>query len=356
MSSDDQLKAEIARLQAAISQHKAQTQSTGPRPAAIDSSGSGEGTTSSSLPATVVPNLSTSSASGYVKRGNKLVRVCNDTDASLPSVSSLRPLSLRKPKRPLPSRHLKLINPQATVHEGSSSSRASPTKPQWVQRRTRHMQLINAKIASQLTPRPLLARRRRAREIAIGKAVFVLDRTGKKLRRKSSAQIKRRPERVPLCYHFQRGQCHKSQCPYIHVRMSPDAPICRPFVYEGYCTNGKDCEHRHVYECPEFAETGECQRPKCRLPHINRRKAPHSTNAPLSETDHLASPVDKRETSTHKSMPTPPRPQRYMEMASVEPDETSTANTSVPQTDVAAKQKSKATTFASDYDFIAFDD
>ncbi|KAJ1973530.1 hypothetical protein H4R35_004070 [Dimargaris xerosporica] len=392
-----------------------------------------------------------SCTSGYIKRGNKLVRVCSETDASLPNVASLRPLSITKPKRPLPSRHLKLINPQATVQGDANSSYSSLTKPQWVQRRTRHMQLINAKVASQLTPRPLSSRRRRAREIAIGKAVFVLDRTGKKLKRKLSAldlakhslaspttlrdakaftktgrralvrtailggntvvrkrksstgkyctfynrfgrcsagnqcpfihdpnrvalctrflrgmcsagdscpfSHDRRPERVPLCYHFQRGQCHKPQCPYIHVRMSPEAPICRSFMYEGFCPKGKDCEYRHVYECPEFAETGECQRPKCRWPHIHRRKTARGPDAPLSAPSHSTSLADKSEPSTLESKrPPPPRSQRYMEMASLEPEENSTGDASLSQTDAAAKQESKATTIADDYDFIAFDD
>ncbi|RKP34595.1 hypothetical protein BJ085DRAFT_8780, partial [Dimargaris cristalligena] len=76
-----------------------------------------------------------------------------------------------------------------------------------------------------------------------------------------------KPERVPLCSHFQRGLCTKEDCPYLHIKMSADAPVCRDFVEEGFCSRGKQCDKRHVYECPDFTERGECSKPNCKLPH-----------------------------------------------------------------------------------------
>ena len=48
------------------------------------------------------------------------------------------------------------------------------------------------------------------------------------------------------------------------------ASICRNFAVLGYCSAGDSCAERHVFECPDYASTGTCRRPDCRLPHVDR--------------------------------------------------------------------------------------
>lgn len=78
------------------------------------------------------------------------------------------------------------------------------------------------------------------------------------------------PERVPACLHFLRGKCSNSTCRYAHVRVNPSASVCRDFAVLGYCGKGALCDERHVHECPDYANTGVCRKPKCRLPHVDR--------------------------------------------------------------------------------------
>ncbi|TGZ83066.1 hypothetical protein EX30DRAFT_339299 [Ascodesmis nigricans] len=78
------------------------------------------------------------------------------------------------------------------------------------------------------------------------------------------------PHRVPACHHFLRGNCSHDDCRYAHVRVNPAAPICRAFAYYGYCSDGGNCSKRHVHECPEFDEKGDCTDPKCKLQHVER--------------------------------------------------------------------------------------
>ncbi|OBZ87685.1 Zinc finger CCCH domain-containing protein 7, partial [Choanephora cucurbitarum] len=73
---------------------------------------------------------------------------------------------------------------------------------------------------------------------------------------------------MPHCVHFQRGKCTSNNCIYPHVRVSPDAPVCRAFATEGYCAKGLECDEKHLHVCPEFAETGKCSNANCRLPHV----------------------------------------------------------------------------------------
>lgn len=94
------------------------------------------------------------------------------------------------------------------------------------------------------------------------------------------------PHRSPVCVHFLRGRCANPECRYTHVRVTPGAPVCRAFAILGYCEKGETCTDRHVYECPDYANTGSCKKKKCTLPHIDRagqiRKA--AANASKSET------------------------------------------------------------------------
>ncbi|KAF3899473.1 Zinc finger, CCCH-type [Trichophyton interdigitale] len=78
------------------------------------------------------------------------------------------------------------------------------------------------------------------------------------------------PERSPACLHFLRGRCTNSSCRYTHVHITPGASVCRDFAILGYCSKGASCEGRHVHECPDYANTGNCGNKKCPLPHVDR--------------------------------------------------------------------------------------
>jgi hypothetical protein len=54
------------------------------------------------------------------------------------------------------------------------------------------------------------------------------------------------------------------------VKVNPNAPVCREFAKLGYCDRGADCPKRHVFECPDYANTGTCHKQNCRLQHIDR--------------------------------------------------------------------------------------
>lgn len=42
------------------------------------------------------------------------------------------------------------------------------------------------------------------------------------------------------------------------------------FARLGWCDKGKACEQRHTFDCPDFAESGKCDRKGCRLQHVIR--------------------------------------------------------------------------------------
>ncbi|KAJ5887278.1 hypothetical protein N7504_011325 [Penicillium tannophilum] len=78
------------------------------------------------------------------------------------------------------------------------------------------------------------------------------------------------PHRSPTCVHFMKGRCSNDNCRYAHIRTTPGAPVCREFATLGYCEKGAQCEERHVHECPDYANTGVCQKKRCQLPHVDR--------------------------------------------------------------------------------------
>lgn len=92
-----------------------------------------------------------------------------------------------------------------------------------------------------------------------------------------------KPERLPWCIHFIRGNCNNEDCRYLHVRPNPSASVCRPFATIGYCEKGGECDGRHVNECPDYANTGACRNKDCRLPHVdsvaNKRRAEANKSA-----------------------------------------------------------------------------
>ncbi|ORY92833.1 hypothetical protein BCR35DRAFT_349148 [Leucosporidium creatinivorum] len=79
------------------------------------------------------------------------------------------------------------------------------------------------------------------------------------------------PHRSPHCLHF--PHCKRGDtCPYAHITVDRDAPVCRAFVEYGWCERGEDCKMRHAVECPEFSERGTCGKVGCKLPHVLRRR------------------------------------------------------------------------------------
>ncbi|KAH8786598.1 hypothetical protein BGZ57DRAFT_881526 [Hyaloscypha finlandica] len=92
------------------------------------------------------------------------------------------------------------------------------------------------------------------------------------------------PERTPTCLHFAKGNCSNSNCRYTHVRVSPTAPVCRPFGIYGYCEKGASCTERHVYECPDFSNTGTCTTKGCKLPHRHKASVMRNITARNGES------------------------------------------------------------------------
>lgn len=78
------------------------------------------------------------------------------------------------------------------------------------------------------------------------------------------------PERVPNCLHYAKGNCTKAACSFTHSKAPPSAPVCNDFGFLGYCDKGADCTERHVFECPNFSNTGKCSIRGCKLLHRER--------------------------------------------------------------------------------------
>lgn len=95
---------------------------------------------------------------------------------------------------------------------------------------------------------------------------------------------------TPACTHFLRGNCTNDACRYPHVHVSPTAPVCVPFARCGYCDN-QNCDKRHVFECPDYANTGYCAKAasgRCLLPHPDHAAALRKAAARQArmDTDH----------------------------------------------------------------------
>ncbi|KAF9880049.1 hypothetical protein CkaCkLH20_02860 [Colletotrichum karsti] len=78
------------------------------------------------------------------------------------------------------------------------------------------------------------------------------------------------PQRIPTCVHFIKGNCANPNCHYAHSSVSPGALVCHSFGKYGYCDKGDSCEERHVFECPDFSNTGKCKTKGCKLLHRER--------------------------------------------------------------------------------------
>ncbi|KAG5960011.1 hypothetical protein E4U58_004795 [Claviceps cyperi] len=78
------------------------------------------------------------------------------------------------------------------------------------------------------------------------------------------------PERMPDCLHYARGHCANPNCLYTHSKAAPCALVCEAFGFYGFCDQGAHCAHRHVFECPDFSNTGSCKTKGCKLLHRER--------------------------------------------------------------------------------------
>ncbi|KAK0723980.1 hypothetical protein B0T21DRAFT_372935 [Apiosordaria backusii] len=88
---------------------------------------------------------------------------------------------------------------------------------------------------------------------------------------------------MTACVHYARDSCTKSDCKYAHVKVSTAAPVCRSFGFYGYCEGGADCPERHVFECPDFSNTGTCKTRGCKLPHRERASVLRKASSSKSE-------------------------------------------------------------------------
>ena len=68
------------------------------------------------------------------------------------------------------------------------------------------------------------------------------------------------------------------------MKVSPAAPVCRSFGIYGYCEKGINCTDRHVFECPDFSNTGVCKSKGCKLPHRERASVLRKANNRDSDT------------------------------------------------------------------------
>jgi hypothetical protein len=59
--------------------------------------------------------------------------------------------------------------------------------------------------------------------------------------------------------------------------------VCQSFGVYGYCDKGISCPDRHVFECPDFSNTGVCKTKGCKLPHRERASVLRKANAALEQ-------------------------------------------------------------------------
>ena len=98
------------------------------------------------------------------------------------------------------------------------------------------------------------------------------------------------------CVHFNRGHCDNgTQCRYAHIKLNSSAAVCRDFALLGYCQKGAECDLRHVFECPDFSERGECIRKGCKLPHIDTAVTVRRRSERQTLTDKYVNDIDQED-------------------------------------------------------------
>jgi hypothetical protein len=91
------------------------------------------------------------------------------------------------------------------------------------------------------------------------------------------------------------------------VSPSPGPLVCRPFALLGYCEAGAECDKRHVIECPDYAEKGDCTNKKCKLPHtrhahVERQKARLDEDSELEDDEEDVKDIDSDDFSEDVDM------------------------------------------------------
>ncbi|KAK9727895.1 hypothetical protein K7432_001462 [Basidiobolus ranarum] len=328
MSSDKELLEQIALLAGAINKHKMQME------------GNPASRFSYSVPSSPRKNLSYSTKpnhynSGnnsientttteinpnYIRKGNKLVRLNEDnSQVSLDTKRVLyappnghmkltgnRHLSMDKSQAQIPvSRHRKL------VVQPVSNSTETPTNPDsqqsgWVQKRSRHMQLINAAVHAKrteemnrskpniinLTPKGTSVlidgtKYRRGpsgnklviakegvsgNEVTVDGVVFVMDQSGQRLIRKKQDVLSKRTRSGNLVAHKNPTQQHyKHRYSTKQLSTSGDrSKYCQYFNRFGRCSKGTKCPFIHdpqrVAICTKFLR-GACKDEECPFSH-----------------------------------------------------------------------------------------
>jgi hypothetical protein len=84
---------------------------------------------------------------------------------------------------------------------------------------------------------------------------------------------------MPVCAFFLEGRCGAAACPYNHVRLSAEAPVCTAFR-TGYCAKGTACAARHSLVCPAGAACAN--RAACRFHHPAPKRAREGAGADAS--------------------------------------------------------------------------
>ncbi|KAL8756694.1 MAG: hypothetical protein Q9184_004418 [Pyrenodesmia sp. 2 TL-2023] len=133
----------------------------------------------------------------------------------------------------------------------------------YVSKRGRHKQLINASVLDKVTQQ-----RKHAMEETQQRKVLIDD------------------------HQDHQRMSQYMDCRYAHIRVNPSAPVCKNFAGLGYCGEGADCSNRHVYECPDYANTGTCRKKHCGLPHVDRAGQIRRYTAQKAETGNIAETND----------------------------------------------------------------
>ncbi|TIA85604.1 hypothetical protein E3P99_03941 [Wallemia hederae] len=146
------------------------------------------------------------------------------------------------------------------------------------------------------------------------------------------------PNNMPHCTHFesQHGCRAGAECMYTHVHLNKDALVCRDFAVLGFCDSGVDCDRRHVRECPDYAEAGDCKNPSCKLPHIIKSEASKAGIVGSDRSSDASKPKKRKEAS--------------YELEEYSPDY------GLPGKRIKSKRKTSKDDLTQQSDFVTFDD
>ncbi|KAJ1835443.1 hypothetical protein LPJ63_001130 [Coemansia sp. RSA 2711] len=301
MADNDELKRQIQQLERAINQRKFQRPYARFNPLRppprygrppIRASRNLKLTVQGSTP--VGGDTGSDAGSGYVSYANKLVRIGSGT-------ASLRPHTRRAPRpakrMPVRGPRQVVIDGETFVRQGSGNKliRASAIPPPAAaQPRQRLVSIdgenyVRTKNGSLIRVGALRVLNRRRQQPPVQKKRLCTKHLFDKCEQSASEcrySHELSPEVVPVCMHFQYDRCDRTGCPFVHVKVNPNAPICRDFVYKGRCAKGARCLHRHVLECPDWVEKGKCLKKKCRLPHPAKKET-KDDRMPTKEEEEL---------------------------------------------------------------------